>query len=81
MLDCCISVVRVAATITLLALPPKCPEHNPAKNDWQFILDNWNTLIAQLLLIMSTSLGDWGTRVMINADWFKPSLNHLLADR
>jgi DDE superfamily endonuclease len=33
--------LRVAANITLLALPPKCPELNPAQNIWQFIRDNW----------------------------------------
>ena len=29
------------ANITLLPLPPKCPELNPAENVWQFIRDNW----------------------------------------
>lgn len=33
--------LRVPANITLLALPPKCPELNPAENIWQFIRDNW----------------------------------------
>ena len=27
--------------ITLLPLPPKCPELNPVENVWQFIRDNW----------------------------------------
>ena len=33
--------LKVPANITLLLLPPKCPELNPAENVWQFIRDNW----------------------------------------
>ena len=29
------------ATITLMPLPPKCPELNPVENVWQFIRENW----------------------------------------
>jgi hypothetical protein len=32
--------LKVTANITLMALPPKCPERNPAANVWQFIRDN-----------------------------------------
>ncbi len=31
----------VPANITLLPLPPKCPELNPVENVWQFMHDNW----------------------------------------
>jgi transposase len=31
----------VPATITLMPLPPKCPELNPVENVWQFIRENW----------------------------------------
>jgi len=31
----------VPANITLLPLPPKCPELNPQENVWQFMRDNW----------------------------------------
>ena len=27
--------------LTLVPLPPKCPELNPVENVWQFIRDNW----------------------------------------
>jgi transposase len=27
--------------ITLMPLPPKCPELNPVENLWQFMRDNW----------------------------------------
>ena len=31
----------VPPNITLVALPPKCPELNPVENIWQFMRDNW----------------------------------------
>ncbi len=31
----------VPANITLVPLPPKCPELNPVENLWQFMRDNW----------------------------------------
>jgi len=33
--------VEVPANITLLPLPPKCPELNVMENVWQFMRDNW----------------------------------------
>jgi transposase len=33
--------VVVPANITLLPLPPKCPELNPVETIWQFMRDNW----------------------------------------
>ena len=31
----------VPANITLLPLPPKCPELNPVENVWQYLRENW----------------------------------------
>ena len=31
----------VPPNITIIALPPKCPELNPVENIWQFMRDNW----------------------------------------
>jgi len=31
----------VPANITIILLPPKCPELNPVENVWQFMRDNW----------------------------------------
>ena len=31
----------VPPNITIIALPPKCPELNPVENVWQFMRDNW----------------------------------------
>ena len=33
--------LEVPANITILPLPPKCPELNPVENVWQFLRDNW----------------------------------------
>ena len=31
----------VPSNITIIPLPPKCPELNPVENVWQFMRDNW----------------------------------------
>jgi transposase len=31
----------IPANITILALPPKCPELNPVENIWPYMRDNW----------------------------------------
>ena len=33
--------LNLPANITLMLLPPKCPELNPVENLWQFMRDNW----------------------------------------
>jgi transposase len=33
--------LRVLTNITVLPLPPKGPELNPAENVWEFMRDNW----------------------------------------
>jgi transposase len=33
--------LHIPPNITLLPLPPRCPELNPVENIWQFIRDNW----------------------------------------
>jgi transposase len=33
--------LEVPSNITLVPLPPKCPELNPVENIWQFLRDNW----------------------------------------
>jgi hypothetical protein len=33
--------LMVPANITLMPLPPKCPQLNPVENVWQFMRDNW----------------------------------------
>jgi putative transposase len=31
----------VPANVTIITLPPKCPELNQVENVWQFMRDNW----------------------------------------
>jgi len=33
--------LKILGNITLLPLPPRSPELNPAENVWQFMRDNW----------------------------------------
>ena len=33
--------LNVPPNITIVPLPPKCPELNPVENVWQFIRQNW----------------------------------------
>ena len=33
--------LAVPPNITLMPLPPRCPELNPVENVWQFMRDNW----------------------------------------
>lgn len=33
--------LRVPDNITIITLPPKCPELNPTENVWQFMRGNW----------------------------------------
>ena len=35
------ATVQVPTNVSLLPLPPKCPELNVMENVWQFIRDNW----------------------------------------
>jgi transposase len=34
-------MLDVPDNITILPLPPKCPELNPQENIWQYMRDNW----------------------------------------
>lgn len=33
--------LEVPDNISIVPLPPKCPELNPVENIWQFMRDNW----------------------------------------
>jgi transposase len=35
------SKLAVPKNMSIVPLPPKCPELNPVENVWQFIRDNW----------------------------------------
>ena len=53
--------LSVPDTITLLPLPPKCPELNPVENIWQFRRDNWlsNTIFETCEDIVQSCCQAW----------------------
>ena len=59
----------VPNTITLIALPPKCPELNPQENIWQFMRDNWlsNRVFTSYTNIVDHCCYAWNT--LINQPW------------
>ena len=44
----------VPSNITLLPLPPKCPELNPLENLWQFLRDNWLSTGSSPPIVLSS---------------------------
>src|SRR5215218_7660917 len=58
----------VPPNITLVALPPKCPELNPVENVWQFMRDNWlsNRIFTSYTDLSSTIVVTLGTSSSIS---------------
>jgi transposase len=59
----------VPASITLMPLPPKCPELNPVENLWQFMRDNWlsNRVFTSYDNLMDHCCHAWNT--LIDQPW------------
>lgn len=59
----------VPPNITLVALPPKCPELNPVENVWQFMRDNWlsNRVFPSYEAILDHSCAAWNK--LIDQPW------------
>ena len=59
----------VPNTITLIPLPPKCPELNPQENIWQFMRDNWlsNRVFTSYTNIVDHCCYAWNT--LIDQPW------------
>ena len=55
----------VPANITIVPLPPKCPELNPQENVWQFLRDNWlsNRVFANYDTIVDHCCHAWNKLV------------------
>ena len=55
----------VPPNITLVPLPPKCPELNAAENVWQFLRDNWlsNRVFASYEAIVDHCCNAWNRLV------------------
>ena len=61
--------LAVPANITILPLPPKCPELNPVENLWQFMRDNWlsNRIFSSYENILDHCCHAW--RMLIDQPW------------
>jgi transposase len=59
----------VPPNISLLPLPPKCPELNPVENVWQFMRDNWlsNRVFASYNNIVDHCCDAWNK--LIEQQW------------
>ena len=59
----------VPANITLMPLPPKCPELNPVENIWQFMRDNWlsNRVFTSYENLLDHCCYAWNT--LIDQPW------------
>ena len=53
--------LKVPKNITLVPLPPKCPELNPVENIWQYMRDNWlsNRVFASYQEIVDHCCDAW----------------------
>jgi hypothetical protein len=73
--------LAVPSNITLLPLPPRCPELNPVENVWQFMRDNWlsNRMLASPpfgsnpTMTLSTTAASLGTTSSISRGASCPS--------
>lgn len=66
--------LEVPSNMTLLPLPPKCPELNPVENLWQFIRDNWlsNRIFQSYDNIVDHCCNAWNK--LIDQPWLIMSL-------
>ena len=51
----------VPPNITIIALPPKCPELNPVENVWQYLRQNWlsNSVFEDYHAIIDAGCHAW----------------------
>ena len=52
----------VPSNITIIALPPKCPELNPVENVWQFMRDKWLSNVSGAATTRVGLTGDMTSR-------------------
>ena len=59
----------VPSNMTLMPLPPKCPEFNPVENIWQFMRDNWlsNRVFTSSENLLDHCCHAWNT--LIDQPW------------
>ena len=61
--------LAVPSNITIVPLPPKCPELNPVENVWQFMRDNWlsNRVFRSYDAIVDHCCHAWNQ--LVNRPW------------
>ena len=61
--------LKIPANLTLLPLPPRSPELNPAENIWQFMRDNWlsNRVFKSHDVVVNLSCEAWNK--LIDQPW------------
>jgi transposase len=61
--------LKIPVNITLMPLPPKSPELNPAENIWQFMRDNWlsNRVFRSYYEILDHCCFAWNR--LVNHPW------------
>jgi transposase len=57
--------LQIPDNITIVPLPPKCPELNPQENVWQFMRDNWlsNRVFASYDDVVAHCCHAWNTLI------------------
>jgi transposase len=57
--------LNIADNITLLSLPPRCPELNAVETVWQFLRDNWlsNRVVSSYQDILGHCCYAWNSLV------------------
>ncbi len=83
--------LTVPANITLMPLPPRCPELNPVENIWQYLRQNWlsNRIFNDYDDILGICCEAWNKLVDLPEtitsiglrEWAYPSLGRPLAGR
>ena len=68
--------LRVPDNLSLIALPPRCPELNPVENVWQFMRNNWlsNRIFSSYQNIVTHCCEAWNK--LIDQPWKIISLGY-----
>ena len=68
--------LAIPSNITILPLPPKCPELNPVENIWQFMRDNWlsNRIFKSYDDILDHCCYAWNK--LVDQPWAIMSIGH-----
>jgi hypothetical protein len=70
--------LAVPSNITLMPLPPGCPELNPVENVWQFMRDNWlsNRIFKSCDVVVDHCCPAWNKLVVLPWRIMSPGLRY-----